>query len=128
MTNLDYIKAESVCALLRAVAEAGAGLPITLVLDNARYQKCAVVRALAKSLRIELLYLAGYSPNPNLIERLWKFLRKESLDSMYYEDFAQFTTAIDRCLDDLPTVHKGEMERLMTHKFRTFENVPLLAA
>lgn len=114
--------------MLRAVAEAGVGLPITLVLDNARYQKCAVVRALAKSLRIELLYLAGYSPNPNLIERLWKFLRKESLDSMYYEDFAQFTTAIDRCLDDLPTVHKGEMERLMTHEVRTFENVPLLAA
>jgi transposase len=128
VTNLDYINAESVCALLRAVAEAGVGLPITLVLDNARYQKCAVVQALAESLKIELLYLPGYSPNLNLIERLWRFLRKESLDSTYYEDFAQFTTAIDRCLDDLPTVHKGEMETLLTHKFQTFGDVPLLAA
>jgi len=128
VTNLDYINAESVCALLRAVAEAGVGLPITLVLDNARYQKCAVVQALAKSLKVELLYLPGYSPNLNLIERLWRFLRKESLDSTYYEDFAQFTTAIDRCLEDLPTVHKSEMETLLTHKFQTFEDVPLLAA
>jgi transposase len=128
VTNHAYINAESVCALLRAVAEAGVGLPITLVLDNARYQKCAVVQTLAKSLKIELLYLPGYSPNLNLIERLWRFLRKESLDSTYYEDFSQFTTAINRCLDDLPTVHKDEMETLLTHKFQTFGDVPLLAA
>jgi transposase len=128
VTNHDSINAESVCALLRAVAEAGVGLPITLVLDNARYQKCAVVQALADSLRIELLYLPGYSPNLNLIERLWRFVRKQSLDSTYYEGFEQFTAAIDQCLDGLPTVHKGEMETLMTHKFQTFEDVPLLAA
>ena len=128
VTNHDYINAESVCALLRAVAEAGVGLPITLVLDNARYQKCAVVQALAESLKIELLYLPGYSPNLNLIERLWRFLRKQSLDSMYYEDFSRFTAAIDRCLDDLPTAHKGEMETLLTHRFQTFGDVPLLAA
>ena len=128
VTNLDSINAESVCALLRAVAEAGVGLPITLVLDNARYQKCAVVQALAKSLGIELLYLPSYSPNLNLIERLWRFLRKESLDSTYDEDFAQFTTAIDQCLDNLPTVHKSEMETLLTHRFQMFEDVALLAA
>ena len=104
------------------------GLPITLVLDNARYQKCAVVQALAESLGIELLYLPSYSPNLNLIERLWRFVRKQSLDSTYYEDFGQFTAAIDLCLDGLHTVHKGEMETLLTHKFQMFENVPLLAA
>ena len=92
------------------------------------YQKCAVVQALTESLKIELLYLPGYSPNLNLIERLWRFLRKESLDSMYYEDFSRFTAAIDRCLDDLPTAHKGEMETLLTHEFQTFGDVPLLAA
>ena len=110
------------------MAAAGVGLPITLVLDNARYQKCAVVQTLASSFGIELLYLPSYSPNLNLIERLWRFVRKQSLDSIYYEDFAQFTAAIDQCLDDLPTVHKGEMETLMTHKFQTFGDVPLLAA
>jgi transposase len=128
VTNQGYINAESVCTLLRSVAEASVGLPITLVLDNARYQKCALVQALAETLGIELLYLPSYSPNLNLIERLWRFVRKESLNSTYYEDFGRFTAAIDECLDGLQTVHKGEMETLMTHKFQTFENVPLLAA
>jgi transposase len=128
VTNLGYINAESVCTLLRSVAGAAVGLPITLVLDNARYQKCAVVQELAASLKIELLYLPSYSPNLNLIERLWRFVRVESLNSTYYEKFDDFRTAIDGCLDGLSTVYKAEMETLMTHKFQTFEDVPLLAA
>ena len=128
VTNRDYINAESVCTLLRAVAEAAVGLPITLVLDKARYQQCAGVPQLAKDVGIELLYLPGYSPNLNLIERLWRFIRKQSLDSTYYEDFEQFRTAIDGCLDKLSTTHKGEIDTLLTHEFQTFENVPLLAA
>jgi transposase len=48
-----------------------------LVLGNARYQKCALVQTLAAALGIELLYLPSYSPNLNLIERLWKFVKKE---------------------------------------------------
>jgi transposase len=128
VTNDGYINAESVCSLLRSVAGAAVGKPITLVLDNARYQKCAVVQALAAELRIELLYLPSYSPNLNLIERLWRFVRVESLNSTYHEKFEDFRAAIDGCLDGLSSVHKGEMETLMTHKFQTFEDVPLLAA
>jgi transposase len=128
VTNDGYINAESVCTLLRAIAGASVGLPITLGLDNARYQKCALVQSLAESLGIELLYLPGYSPNLNLIERLWRFVRKRSLDSIDYEDFEQFRSAIDGCLDNLSTVHEAEMDTLLTHEFQTFENVPLLAA
>ena len=128
VTNQAYINAESVCELLRAIAAAGAGVPITLVLDNARYQKCEVVQGLARSLGIELLYLPSYSPNLNLIERLWRFIRKESLDATYYETFERFRTAIDQCLEGLPTTYRKEMESLMVHRFQTFEDVPLLAA
>jgi transposase len=127
VTNQGSINAESVCALLRSVAGATVGLPITLVLGNARYQKCAVVQALAASLGIEWLYLPSYSPNLNLIERLWRFVRKESLNSTSYEEFEDFSAAIDECLDGLSTLHKAEMETLMTHRFQTFEDVPLLA-
>ncbi len=83
---------------------------------------------MAAAFRIELLYLPSYSPNLNLIERLWWFVRVESLNSTYHEKFEDFRTAIDGCLDGLSTVHKGEMETLMTHKFQVFKNVPLLAA
>ena len=127
VTNHDYINAESVW---RAVARWRR--PVWGCRSRwcwtTRYRKCAVVQALASSLGIELLYLPGYSPNLNLIERLWRFVRKQSLDSIYYEDFARFTAAIDQCLGDLPTVQKGEMATLMTPKFQTFGDVPLLAA
>ena len=128
VSNHAYINAQSVGTLLREVAAAGLRRPITLVLDNARYQKCAVVQELAASLKIELLYLPSYSPNLNLIERLWRFVRLEALNSTYYEKFEDFRAAIDGCLDGLSTVHKAEMETLMTHKFQLFEDVPLLAA
>jgi transposase len=97
--NDTVINAEAVCELLRKLSARYAGLPVTLVLDNARYQRCAVVQELAKGLRIELLFLPAYSPNLNLIERLWKFVKKECLSCRYYEDFARFKAAIVECLE-----------------------------
>ena len=129
VSNHSYINAESVCLLLRAVAAAATpGIPITLVLDNARYQKCALVADLAKQLGIEMLYLPSYSPNLNLIERVWKFVKADCLRSSYYAKYEEFTTAIQQCLDDLPTKHKEAMDSLLTHNFQNFENVSLLAA
>jgi transposase len=129
VSNHNYINAESVCLLLRAVAAAATpGIPITLVLDNARYQKCAIVRDLAGQLGIELMYLPSYSPNLSLIERVWKFVKSECLRTKYYASYEEFHTAIQRCLDDLPTKHKDAMDTLLTHEFQTFENVSLIAA
>jgi transposase len=105
------------------VAEAGVGLPITLVLDDARYQKCAVVQRLAKDLGIELLYLPGYSPNLNLIERVWKFVKKECLRSTYHSSCEPLRAAIDKCLAELPTTYKPATDSLFTHNFQTFEGV-----
>jgi len=113
---------------LQAVASASTGVPITLVLDNARYQKCGLVQELAKQLGIELLYLPSYAPSLNRIERVWRFVKAECLRSTYYANDEEFTTAIQRCLDDLPTKHKEAMDTLLTHDFQTFENVSLVAA
>jgi hypothetical protein len=46
--NLTYITAETVCELLPLVAGAHQGIPITVILDNARYQRCALVQAVAQ--------------------------------------------------------------------------------
>lgn len=129
VSNHAYINAESVCALLRQVAAAGLRRPITLVLDNARYQKCEAVQALARSLRIELLYLPSYSPNLNLIERLWKFVKKECLGCRVLPTYEAFTAAIDSCLAELNTRHKHQMDTLLTLEFQLFdEDVPVLSA
>ena len=129
VSNHSYLNAESVCALLRKVAAAGLQRPLTLVLDNARYQKCQMVQTLARSLRIELLYLPSYAPNLNLIERLWKFVKKECLASRVLPTYEAFTQAIDHCLADLDTRHRQQMKTLMNLEFQLFdEDVPVLAA
>jgi transposase len=110
--NDTVINAEAVCELLRALAARYVGLPLTLVLDNARYQRCAVVQRLAKELRIELLFLPAYSPNLNLIERLWKFVKKEVLSCRYDEDFARFKGAIVECLDGVEGKHTLSIKSL----------------
>ena len=128
VANHSYINAESVCDLLRKVAGAGLPRPLTLVLDNARYQRCEAVQSLARSLRIELLFLPSYSPNLNLIERLWKFVKKECLASCHLPDYATFTQTIDRCLNSLRTKYKDQMATLLTLKFQTYEDEPVLTA
>jgi transposase len=63
ITTDATVTGETMCALLQKIAALGLPGPITLVLDNARYQHCALVMARAKSLNIQLAFLPGYSPN-----------------------------------------------------------------
>jgi hypothetical protein len=95
--NTTYINALAVCELLEKIREKfiNEAIPITLVLDNARYQHCKIVKELAEKLKIELLFLPSYSPNLNLIERLWKFIKKDCLYCKYYDSFPKFMSAIN---------------------------------
>lgn len=82
---------------------------------------------LAKELGIELLYLPSCSPNLNLIEPVWKFVKAECLRTRYYSNYEEFHNAILQCLNDLHTSHKQAMSSLLSLKFQTFENVSLIA-
>lgn len=128
VTTDATVNAELMCDLLRKIAALGLKGPIRLVLDNARYQHCALVMDLAKSLNIQLLFLPSYSPNLNLIERLWKFVKKKVLYGWHYDTFDAFREAIDGCLSLATTKHRKELKTLMTHKFQTFQDVSVLAA
>ena len=128
VTNDTYITAESLCALLEKLAALNLTVPIIVFLDNARYQKCALVRATAACLNIELCYLPAYSPNLNLIEQVWKFVKKQTLYSKYYADFAAFRAAIETCLQEMPTVHRVALDSLLTLRFQTFEKAQFMPA
>ena len=128
VTNDTYINADSVCQLLLKLAELNLGVPITLILDNARYQKCPLVLETAQKLNIELLFLPAYSPNLNLIERLWKFVKKQCLYSIYYPDFASFKAAIVDCLSQTHTEYKSDLDSLLTLNFQTFKKVQIVPA
>jgi transposase len=128
VTNTTVVNTETMCELLRKIAAEGLAGPITLVLDNARYQHNAAVKALASELGIALLFLPSYSPNLNLIERLWKFIKRRSLYGRYHPTFADFRAAIEETLDGLPTKHAEQLETLMTLNFQLFDDVSLMTA
>lgn len=96
--NTTYINSECVCEFLRAIAQEYPGKAITIFLDNARYQRCALVLGCAAGLNIDLQFLPSYSPNLNLIERCWKFIKKKTLNNRYYETFKNFQDAIAKGL------------------------------
>lgn len=128
ITTDATVNAESMCALLQKIAAMAMQGPITLILDNARYQRCALVTELAERLNIHLEFLPSYSPNLNLIERLWKFIKKQVLYAHHYATFTDFRAAIDDCLSKIPTKHREQLQSLMTHNFQTFDKASFLAA
>jgi transposase len=128
VTNTTVVNTETICELLRKIAAQGLSGPITLVLDNARYQRNAVVQGLAKELGITLLFLPSYSPNLNLIERLWKFMKRRSLYGRYHPTFAGFRAAIEETIDGLSTTHADRLKTLMTLNFQQFQDVSLMPA
>jgi transposase len=128
ITNTTVVNTDTMCELLRKIAAAKLTGPITIVLDNARYQRNQVVQSLAIALGIRLLFLPSYSPNLNLIERLWGFTKRQSVYGKYHATFASFRAAIETTLATLATTHQKKLKTLMTLSFQEFENVSLLAA
>jgi transposase len=128
VTNTTVVNTETMCELLRKIAAEQLNGPITIVLDNARYQRNKVVQSLAAELGIRLLFLPSYSPNLNLIERLWGFMKRQSVYGKYHPAFASFRSAIEATLQNLPTTHADKMKTLMTLDFQEFDDVALLAA
>jgi transposase len=128
VTNTPVVNTDTLCELLGKIAALGLTGPITLVLDNARYQRNAVVEALASQLEITLMFLPSYSPHLNLIERLGKFIKRRALYGRYHPKFADFQAAINQVIDGLPTTHAEKLNSLMTLNFQQFEDVSLMAA
>ncbi len=126
VTNDTYINALSVCDLLRKLAVKHTGEVITVFLDNARYQKCTLVQDLALELNIILIYLPAYSPNLNLIERLWRHVKHQALYSRYYESFPKFKSAITDCINSIQSYEKESLSTLFSLKFQIIEKSQIL--
>jgi transposase len=121
VSNTTYVNAVTVCEMLVKMAAANIGKRMTVFLDNARYQRCSLVMDKAKELGIELAFLPSYSPNLNLIERFWKYVKKTSLANHAFSDFAQFRAAIDLCVEEAFKKHAEELKALLAPKFQIIE-------
>jgi transposase len=125
--NRGSIGAEQVCQLLREIHRR-CRKPVTIVLDNASYHRAKVVRELAEALGIELLFLPPYSPNLNLIERVWKLVKKLALNARTLSDFDAFAKSVTQTVERLETEHRDNLLTLLTPNFQDFNDVQLSAA
>lgn len=128
MYNEGYIDAEFMVAYLQWLRDhiyTNQHRPLHIVLDNARYQHCRYVEQAADKLNIKLEFLPGYSPNLNLIERLWKYM-KNILGSQYHESKAFFEKAIVDLLENLnEPEHQDKLITLLNPKFQRFEKAQI---
>lgn len=85
--------------------------------DNAKYYRSKLVSEyLKKNKRVKLIFLPSYSPNLNLIERLWKFYKKEVLYDSYYETFKEFKKKTLTFFQNIKD-HKEELITLLKDNF-----------
>ena len=111
------VNKNSICDLLRLIRRKNPNDDkIYLVLDGAPYNKAIKVKALAKVLRIRILYLPPYSPNLNPIERLWKFMKKKVTANRYYEKFSDFQNSLINFFRGIRK-YRRELETMITDSF-----------
>ena len=87
----ERINAQTVVAHLEMILGEQRNGKAYFIADNARYYRSKVVRAfLEREERAKIVFLPTYSPNLNVIERLWLVMKKEVVHNRYYEKFGEF--------------------------------------
>lgn len=114
----ERINAQSTIALLEQIEVAYPLAAIIYVIcDNARYYRSKLVSQFLETSKIQLVFLPAYSPNLNLIERLWKFMKKQVLYNNYYEKFDVFKQTTLGFFENIQ-LYKTELDSLLTSNFR----------
>ena len=126
----ENVDQKTVSKLLHKIRYRSGKLPVTLILDNAAYNRSYLVKARALKLKIDIEYLPPYSPNLNLIERYWKFLKSHCLNSKFYESFEAFKSAIGNVISRTNHSHdiRAKLKTLITLNFQSFKKEILKTA
>ena len=121
----ETINSQSVIALYDRLLKQHTQEKIVVICDNARYHRSNLLAEwLAQHPRIRQKFLPPYSPNLNLIERLWKWMKKKVTATVYYPTFAEFKQAVLDLFARLPD-YQQELKSLLTLKFQILHS-PLL--
>lgn len=113
----ETVNADSTVNLLMSIEQAyPLSKKLYVILDNAKYHYSKLVKEFLKNSRITMVFLPSYSPNLNLIERLWKFFKKKVLYNRYHENISAFRKA---CIEFFRNIdkHRDEIARLMSGEF-----------
>ena len=90
---------------------------IYVILDNTMYNRSRKIKEyLKKHPCIKIIYLPPYSPNLNLIERLWKYFKKQILYNQYYATHHEFLAACKNFFANLKKF-RAPLRTLLTEKY-----------
>ena len=116
----DTIDAISTFALFKQIEWANPHAKhITIICDNARYYRSNAVAAYLENSQIDLLFLPPYSPN--LIERFWKFFKRQVLYNRCYEAVDDYRESCKRFICELD-LHVSALRSLTTENFEIIGN------
>jgi len=114
----ETIDSTSTIALFEQIEQANSQAQrIYVICDNAGYYRSHAVQHFLESSKIELIFLPSYSPNLNLIERFWKFFKKQVLHNKYYETFSTFRKACEQFFQNSQT-YADQLRSLLTENFQ----------
>ncbi|MDR0540659.1 MAG: IS630 family transposase [Dysgonamonadaceae bacterium] len=100
VTDVIYVDCESVNSqstkelYQKALEKHPEAKKIYILSDNARYYRNKELKEWIQKTAITQIFLPPYSPNLNLIERLWRFLRKKVINTHIYRTKELFRKAI----------------------------------
>lgn len=118
LTGEENCNAERVIEFLDKIIRTYPRIPsIHLIVDNARYFHARKVSEWLKDhQQINLEFLPAYAPNLNLIERFWKFAKKELVKNKYYKEYKKFRANVFRFLNNTDE-YIDKFKSLMVEKF-----------
>jgi transposase len=133
LINFTYLNADGMVEMRPTLASQSSNKPIYLVLDNARYQPGPWIQPpsgpeQAQRLGMEVVFLPPYSPILNLIERLWRFIKKKVCEAQFHDTAAKFHLAIQLALQNVNQHphYRKQLNSLLSLKFQTFQNAQIL--
>ena len=113
----ETIDAESTIMILRTLQNKyKESSELYVILDNARYHYSNKVKEFVTGSNIRLVFLPSYSPNLNLVERLWKFFKNKVLHNQYYENVDKFRKSCIKFFSNLEP-YKEEIANFMNGEF-----------
>jgi len=119
LTGEENCNADRVVEFLKIIVKTyNYAKKITLYADNAKYFYAAKVREwLGNNPKTKFNFLPPYAPNPNLIERFWKYAEEHPITNKYYNKYKVLSSKVFQFLNNTGE-HIDKLKALMAEKFQ----------